>query len=157
MARQLKAIKKNFFFLFVLFCFSCTSAPALVEVRFDNPDASQSQPFYAELAFTESMRSFGLMYRKQLDDNQAMLFLFPTEKQREFWMKNTYLELDIIFLDKNFSVLNIAEKTTPLSTTAIPSVGQSLYVLEIKGGLARKNGISKGSKALIKGNLPRPN
>ncbi len=153
----MKAIKNYFFLIVVLFSFSCTSAPALVEVSFENPDASKSGTFYAELAPTESMRSFGLMYRKQLNDNQGMLFLFPDEKQREFWMKNTYLELDIIFLDKNLLVLNIAEKTTPLSTTAIPSLGNSAYVLEIKGGLARKNGITTHSKALIIGNLPRPN
>lgn len=150
--------RNNFLILYLLFSFfSCNPAPALVEISFDNPDGSKSAPIFSELAFTDSMRSFGLMYRREMDDNKGMLFLFPVEKQQQFWMKNTYLELDIIFLDKNFSVLNIVENATPLSTSGLNSIGLSQYVLEIKGGLARKNCISKGSKALIKGNLPSAN
>lgn len=124
-------------------------------ISFKNPDGTLSKTFDSELVYNDQTRSLGLMYRKEMSETEAMFFIFPIEKPLEFWMKNTYLPLDIIFLDKDLKVINIAKNALPLSTTAIPSEGLGQYVLEIKAGLSDKNLIAKGSKALIKGNLPQ--
>lgn len=88
----------------------------------------------------------GLMYRNELCYKCGMLFVFPVSRQQSFWMKNTKISLDIIFIDENGIILNIAKNTTPFSTESIFSVGSAKYVLEVNAGFSEKNNLKKGDK-----------
>lgn len=102
--------------------------------------------FSAEIADTDASREKGLMYRKKMPQGQGMLFIFPREEEVNFWMKNTYIPLDMIFIQSDGRILRIAENTTPLSTEIIPSGGPVLAVLEVIGGTAQELGIAPGDK-----------
>lgn len=86
--------------------------------------------FSLELAKTISQRTIGLMNRESLCPNCGMLFVFENEMPLSFWMKNTVIPLDLIFLDKQGKVLNI-EKGTPLSLNPIKSISPAKYVIEL--------------------------
>jgi len=102
--------------------------------------------FAVEIADTEAQRAKGLMFRKELPDGQGMLFDFQREQEVSFWMKNTYIPLDMIFIRRDGRILRIAENTEPLSTRIIPSGGPVRAVLELIGGTARKFGIAPGDQ-----------
>jgi uncharacterized protein len=102
--------------------------------------------FAVEIADTEPAREKGLMFRKSLPEGQGMLFDFHSEQDVSFWMKNTYIPLDMIFIQGNGRILRIAENTTPLSTAIIPSGGPVRAVLEVIGGTAQKLGIEPGDR-----------
>jgi uncharacterized membrane protein (UPF0127 family) len=102
--------------------------------------------FAVEIADTEAQRAKGLMFRKELPDGQGMLFDFQREQEVSFWMKNTYIPLDMIFIRGDGRILRIAENTEPLSTRIIPSGGPVRAVLEVIGGTARKFGIAPGDQ-----------
>ena len=74
-----------------------------------------------------------------------MLFVFADERERGFWMKNTPLPLDIVYIDSSSRIVSIAENTTPYSTKTIASRGPARYVLEVNGGFCREHGIVAGS------------
>ncbi len=99
-----------------------------------------------ELANTESRREQGLMYRQSLDDGHGMLFLFPGEVDVGFWMQNTYIPLDMLFIRADGRIQRIVENAEPLSTKLIPSGGPVRAVLEVIGGTARKLGIAPGDR-----------
>lgn len=103
-----------------------------------------------ELANTPEERNLGLMYRKGMDENQGMLFIFPDEDMRSFYMRNTEFSLDIIYLDKDRKVVSIAKRAKPYDETSLPSEAPAMYVLEINGGLSDKWGIDKGDVIDIK-------
>jgi hypothetical protein len=100
--------------------------------------------FAVEIADTEPAREKGLMFRKSLPEGQGMLFDFHKEQEVGFWMQNTYVPLDMIFIRGDGTILRIAENTEPLSTKIIPSGGPVLAVLEVIAGTARKLGIAPG-------------
>jgi len=102
--------------------------------------------FSVEIADTKAAREKGLMFRKKLPEGQGMLFDFHREQDVAFWMKNTYIPLDMIFIRGNGRILRIAENTKPLSTALIPSGGPVLAVLEVIGGTAHKLGIAPGDR-----------
>lgn len=104
----------------------------------------QSHSFQVELALTDSQRARGLMYRKELEQEHGMLFIFKGEGRRSFWMRNTYIPLDIIYVRADGSIVNIIANATPLSEEPRPSTGPARAVLEIQGGLAEKLGIKPG-------------
>jgi len=111
--------------------------------------------FEVEIADTEPAREKGLMFRKDLPDGQGMLFDFQREQDVSFWMKNTYIPLDIIFIRGSGRILRIAANAKPLSTKLIPSEGPVLAVLEVSGGTAHRLGIKPGDRVafpLFKGN-----
>ncbi len=76
----------------------------------------------------------GLMYRRSLPANGGMLFIFDQADYRTFWMKDTYISLDIIYLNKNKEIIRISKETTPLSERSIPSGGKAMYVVEVLAG-----------------------
>ena len=102
--------------------------------------------FAVEIADTDASREKGLMFRKSLPEGQGMLFDFHEEQPVGFWMQNTYIPLDMIFIRGDGSILRIAENTEPLSTRIIPSGGPVRAVLEVIGGTARKLGIAPGDR-----------
>lgn len=88
----------------------------------------------------------GMMFRTEMPDNTAMLFPFPEPKMASFWMKNTVIPLDIIFIRSNGSIESIAENAVPYSTTSVESGEPVTAVLELRGGLAAELGIGPGDK-----------
>ena len=102
--------------------------------------------FTVEIADTEAAREKGLMYRKSLPPGQGMLFDFHSDQPVRFWMKNTYIPLDMIFIRSDGRILNIAENTTPMSENEVPSAGPVQAVLEVRGGTARELGIAPGDR-----------
>lgn len=102
--------------------------------------------FSVELADNDAERSKGLMYRKELPEGQGMLFDFHREQEVSFWMQNTYIPLDMVFIRGDGRILRIAENTEPLSTRMIPSGGPVRAVLEVIGGTTRKLGIAPGDR-----------
>jgi len=100
--------------------------------------------FTVEIAATNEARSRGLMYRREMADDHGMLFVFEGEGERYFWMKNTPLSLDIIFIRSDGKVGHIAKATTPFSEKTIPSIGPAHYVLEVLAGTADAQGIQPG-------------
>ncbi len=102
--------------------------------------------FSVEIADSPAEREKGLMFRKHLPDGQGMLFDFDSEQDIAMWMKNTYIPLDMIFIRGDGRIARIAENTTPLSTTIIPSVAPVRAVLEVAGGTAARLGIAPGDR-----------
>jgi uncharacterized membrane protein (UPF0127 family) len=108
-------------------------------------DSSQGlQSFKVELATTPSQMELGLMYRQNLPADAGMLFVYPTEQSVAFWMKNTLIPLDMLFIGADGRIRRIVERTIPLSTNPIPSGDPVRAVLEINGGAAEKLGIHAG-------------
>ena len=105
--------------------------------------------FTIEWAVTADERERGLMYRKTMPKDHGMLFDFQTEQSVAFWMRNTYLPLDMLFIDGAGTVKRIEHKATPLSDRVIPSGAAIRYVFEINGGTADALGISEGDKVTI--------
>lgn len=99
-----------------------------------------------ELAETPEQRQRGLMFRKQLDPEAGMLFLFERPQQNQFWMRNTYLPLDMLFIKADWTVLGIVENATPLTDDSRGVPGQSQYVLEVNAGFSRQHGIEAGTR-----------
>ena len=102
--------------------------------------------FTVEIADTEAEREKGLMFRKELPEGRGMLFDFQHDQEVGFWMQNTYIPLDMIFIRGDGHILRIAENTEPLSTRVIPSNGPVRAVLEVIGGTVRKFGIAPGDR-----------
>ena len=102
--------------------------------------------FAVEIADTEAAREKGLMFRKELPEGRGMLFDFHREQDVSFWMQNTYIPLDMIFIRGDGRISRIAENTEPLSTRMIPSGGPVRGVLEVIAGTARKLGIAPGDR-----------
>ena len=102
--------------------------------------------FSVEIANTPAEQQKGLMFRKELPEGQGMLFDFHREQETSFWMENTYISLDIIFIRGDGRILRIAENTQPLSTRTIPSGGLIRAVLEVIAGTSRKLGIEPGDR-----------
>jgi uncharacterized protein len=102
--------------------------------------------FAVELADNDADRAKGLMYRKELPEGRGMLFDFQRDQEVGFWMQNTYIPLDMIFIRGDGRILRIAENTEPLSTRIIPSGGPVRAVLEVIGGTTRKLGIAPGDR-----------
>ena len=102
--------------------------------------------FDIEMADTEPRREHGLMYRKQMGAYEGMLFDFFREQPVAFWMKNTLIPLDMVFIAGDGTVRHVHANATPMSTDTIPSEAAVRGVLEINGGTARLLGIKQGDK-----------
>ena len=100
--------------------------------------------FHVEIAATPEKREVGLMYRRELPPNRGMLFIFPAEKVNSFWMKNTPIPLDMIFISRERKIVGIVHETVPFSLDGRSVSVPSQYVLEINGGLSRRYGFKAG-------------
>jgi uncharacterized membrane protein (UPF0127 family) len=102
--------------------------------------------FTVEIADTEAARERGLMFRKELPAGKGMLFDFQKDQPVGFWMKNTLIPLDMLFIDKRGRVVSIAHSAKPLSEEVISSGAPVRAVLEVIGGTARRLGIQPGDQ-----------
>lgn len=100
--------------------------------------------FRLELAETSEERKQGMMYRNTMDPDMGMLFLMPIEDTQAFWMENTYISLDIVYISAAGQVVSIQANAKPMDVTSLPSQGPAKYVLELKGGTCAKMGITPG-------------
>jgi hypothetical protein len=121
---------------------SSSAGPRTLEIASTNG----VHAFTIEIADNDAARAKGLMFRKTLPEGTGMLFDFQSEQEVSFWMKNTYISLDMIFIRGDGRILRIAENTDPLSTSLIASGGPVLAVLEVIAGTARKYGIAPGDR-----------
>ena len=102
--------------------------------------------FAVELATNSAERAVGLMYRKELPEGRGMLFDFHDDQPVKFWMHNTYISLDMIFIAGDGRVVRVAENAKPMSDELIPSGRPVRAVLEVIAGTARKFGIAAGDR-----------
>jgi uncharacterized membrane protein (UPF0127 family) len=108
--------------------------------------AAREIKFDIDMATTEPQREHGLMFRKQLGAYEGMLFDFFREQPVAFWMKNTLIPLDMVFIAADGTVRHVHANAVPMSTDTIPSEAAVRAVLEINGGTARLLGIKQGDK-----------
>ena len=129
-------------------------------VENNNSDANQQEPPFVkegELVFVKNQQKLtveiadndqettqGLMYRRTMPDSCGMLFIFPNSEPRNFWMKNTYIGLDILFLDDSKKIITIQANRMPFSEEQIPSFENAKYVLEVNAGYCQRKGVQKG-------------
>jgi uncharacterized membrane protein (UPF0127 family) len=99
-----------------------------------------------EIADDEGEIMRGLMDRLSMPENAGMFFIFDKDEPRSFWMKNTYISLDIIYINSNKEIVSIQKYTQPKTTSSIPSEEPAMYVLEVNAGFVDKFGINAGDR-----------
>lgn len=134
----------------VLWAAACQAQPKVIIQTQENPELT----FQVEVADTPAKRELGLQYRRDLAPNRGMIFLFPSESKHSFWMKNTPIPLDMIFIGSNRKVVGIVEQAVPFSTDSRSVPAASQFVLEINGGLASRYGIKVGDSTTFHGLAP---
>ena len=120
--------------------------PAVGELDFVGSNGEIIRTIEVEFAEDDESRATGLMHRRQLSLSQGMLFIFPAPDSLSFWMANTPIPLDIIFLGADSTVVNIAKRTTPLSREFIRSTDLAQYVVEVRGGFSDRFGIDNSTR-----------
>ena len=116
------------------------------EVNILSQNSHQKTTVRAEVAGDDASRMQGLMFRKVMEKNEGMLFLFPSDSRMPFWMHNTYIPLDIFYISANHQIVDIAENTQPLSDELIQSKAIYRYGLEVNAGFAKQHQIKPGDK-----------
>jgi uncharacterized membrane protein (UPF0127 family) len=104
-----------------------------------------------EIASDDPTRTRGLMFRKALPETAGMIFVFPEESLRSFWMKNTLIPLDMLFVDAKGKVIGIVENAEPRTLTSRSVEGDSKYVLEVAGGWCARHGVAAGDTLALEG------
>lgn len=130
------------FFVFLAGAAAAACAPNRVTLSGDKGEVS----FTVEIADDPAERSQGLMFRASMPMSSGMLFVYDQPETVAFWMKNTLIPLDMIFLNEQGVVEKVHENAVPGDLTSIPGGDNILVVLEINGGLARRLGIEPGTK-----------
>lgn len=131
-------------------------APIAVQDRLEILTAKGAVPFTVELVDTDESRSKGLMFRKEMAADHGMLFDFRHEQPVWFWMKNTYLPLDMIFARADGRVVSVARDATPLSEETIASGGSVRFVFEVMAGTADRLGVKPGDRLVHPRIRPAP-
>ena len=149
---QLKILEITLRYFTLVVMAATLSSPALhaEEIEFESSEVwihTNKGPvhFFVQLAVTPEQRRHGLMFRSDMPSDMGMLFDFGQEIQLAMWMKNTFIPLDMIFVDKQGRIHKIARNTVPLSLKAIPSVSPTFAVLELNAGITRKLEIEVGN------------
>jgi uncharacterized protein len=122
------------------------SPAGLEQVHLIIDSKGKSHRFTVEVARTPEEQAQGLMFRSVMDPDRGMIFPFETPRQASFWMKNTLIPLDMIFIRADGSIANIAVNTVPLSLQPVFSEGEVMAVLELAGGRSAELGIAPGDK-----------
>ncbi len=134
------AIKLLFIILCLLHITACASDTSSVLL--------EGERFTVLIADDDASRTRGLMFVEHMPDNEGMLFIFPDEQPRSFWMKNTRIALDIFYFDAQRKLVSVAENVRPCRTArcrSYPSTGPAKYVLELNAGKAAELGVAPGS------------
>lgn len=142
--------QRNWFWFVSILLFglyACSSTPRVVITTKEGKEFGVQ----VEVAETPGERKLGLQYRNELAEGQGMLFLFPTEEIQTFWMKNTPISLDMIFINAQLQIVGIVHEAVPFSTELRSVAAPSQFVLEINGGLSRRNGIGVGDTVRFEG------
>jgi uncharacterized protein len=130
---------------------------SLLQAHFvESAKIAQSSNVYLRIASTPNERERGLMYEKNLRTDEGMLFVFEKEEEHSFWMKNTPLPLDIIFIDTNQIVVGIVKGAHPFSEESVNVRLASKYVVELNSGVSDALKVSNGSKIVFDGPVPKP-
>lgn len=117
------------------------------ELRFINSTAGDTLAIIdIEIADNDQKTAQGLMYRSSMPQNAGMLFLMPNEEIQGFWMRNTYIPLDMIFVNNNKEIVTIHRNTTPMLESSYISTAPALYVVEVNAGFCSKKSINEGDK-----------
>ncbi len=126
------------------------SGPAFIkqgELKFISQDGKRNiSQIDIELAANDEKRTQGLMWRRKMEEQQGMLFVMERQEIQSFWMLNTYISLDIIFVNEQRQIVTIRSNTKPQSLDPVISDEPALYVVEVNAGYCRKHGISVGDK-----------
>jgi hypothetical protein len=109
-----------------------------------------------EVARNDQERQRGLMFRTHMDEDVGMLFIFDKSDQLTFWMHNTYIPLDMLFIEPSLRVLGIVENAAPRNDAPRSVPGNSQYVLELNGGYCQRHGVMAGSVARLQDVGPLP-
>ncbi|MFO7880838.1 MAG: DUF192 domain-containing protein [Bacteroidota bacterium] len=116
-----------------------------VELRFIDQKTKQIiSEIDAEVADEHFERALGLMYRPEMADSTGMLFIFENETEQAFWMRNTIISLDIIYVNSDYEIVKIYKNTETLSDRSLPSGKASIYVVEVNAGYCDEHGIEEG-------------
>lgn len=140
MARLPPYCRRMIFVLALPVLVSCRPTPRV----FISTQQGREVQVSVEVADSPAKRELGLQYRRELRENEGMLFLFPAPSVQTFWMKNTPLSLDLIFIGSHQRIVGIVHEAVPFSTSTLAVSAPSQYVLEVRGGLARRWGIDVG-------------
>jgi len=140
MARLPLNCRRAMFMLALLVLISCGPVPRV----FISTQQGREVQVSVEIADSPAKRELGLQYRRDLKEDEGMLFLFPAPSVQTFWMKNTPLSLDLIFIGSHQRIVGVIHEATPFSTSSLTVSAPSQYVLEVRGGLARHWGIGVG-------------
>jgi len=116
------------------------------ELVFQNVDGGFLTKIDIEIAETDVKRERGLMYRNKMEEDQGMLFIFDDEMPRSFWMKNTLLPLDMIFVNSKYEIINIRKRARPFDLGQYTSTAPAKYVIEVNAGYTDKFDITPGDK-----------
>lgn len=134
---------------------SCVGQPVLTPLQPLTAKTSKgSFAFMVEIADSPNEREYGLMCRKALAADRGMLFIFNHAEPQMFWMRNTLIPLDIVYIGADGRVVSISRNVQPLDESGAPSAGPAKFVLEIPGGRAAQIGLLPGDRVLHKA-LPR--
>ncbi len=114
------------------------------ELSFKDANGKELTKIEIEIVENDADRQKGLMFRKQMLESRGMLFIFDAEEPQSFWMHNTYVSLDIIYVGKDFKVVSIQKNAKTLNDTPLPSDAPAQYVVEVNAGFSEKFGIKKG-------------
>jgi hypothetical protein len=135
-------------FLFIAGCGGQGAGASMLSPLTIETASGARHDFRVELAITPEQQQKGLMNRTQMDADRGMLFFFGDEAPRSFWMKNTLIPLDIIFIAKGGVILNIHENAVPHDLTSIKSNGPAIAALELNGGTASRLGLKAGDRII---------
>ena len=125
-------------------CVACASGGPSVQLG--------GQTFSVEIADTQEKQALGLMFRDSMPADAGMIFVFPNEARRSFWMKNTRIPLDIMYFDKELKMVSISADTPPCKIARCPSYPSgkpAMYVLELNAGVAAELGVGPGAVMTI--------
>jgi uncharacterized membrane protein (UPF0127 family) len=131
----------------LIFLAACSYATGRVVLKTDRGEI----PLTVEIADTDKERARGLMFREKLEEGSGMLFVFEDEAPRGFWMKNTLIPLDIVFLDRQKKVVSFVEKMEPCVSDPCPSYVSekpAMYALELPAQSVKKYRIRVGNKVI---------
>jgi hypothetical protein len=145
-----RALSVGLFFAMLGSVSACQAEP---KVAISSKDGKEVV-FQVEIADTPSKREMGLQYRRELGADKGMIFLFPSESLQSFWMKNTPIPLDMLFIGRERKIVGIVEQTAPFSLDPRSVGAPSQYVLEINGGLAKHHGFKAGDTVRFDGFSP---